>query len=288
MTTGATPFNARNAASETFLRSTDTAAKKSTGIGDAVGGMSDKVEGGILKFAGWFDKSRMRQYAFALIVMPAITLIAMRFILGADFFHIGFAALKHPGITQIMSIPILTVLAAGTAYGMISIFTKDMGEKKHNVVKRVMRVAALPLYLASYAFLIGFALKMQGGLAHSNYTHTATGIAASPGGLLTTAWPALLLLAGLPMGHFFKMFLEEADAFIEDCHKSEHLLLGRSQKDQLKMRKGHAEIYAESQMKASRAQEDEALRRAAITVEAATDPMNRRALLVGESEDARL
>jgi len=246
-----------------------TNQKTPEGIQDMLSGMGSKIDSGIAKVAGWFDKSQMRQYAFALIVMPLITAIAMRILLGGSFFQHGFAALSNPGTMQIMGLPIVTILAAVTGYGIVSLFTKDLSEKKQNTIKRLMRLAALPIYAATYLIFIGYLFKLQGGVAHASYVNppTAAGggafpsnFAASSAGLLTTAWPLLLIYGALPIPYFFDMFFHEIDAISAETNRHMHLAEGKSLKEQLAMQKRQGELYAERQEKIRIAKEAEAAR----------------------------
>ncbi len=243
---GSAPFHQASAAER---------GDKPAGAQGLMDGMSDKLTGGIEKVAGWFDKSRMRQVAFAVIVMPAITLIAMSALLGPGFFHQGFAALQNPGVMQITGMPIVAVLAACTVYGILAIMGRDMSEKNKNIIKRIVRFAALPIYLAGLAWFSCFIFNMMGGLAHANYSSPVTSqgypanFSLSAGGLLTTAWPFLLTIAGLPLASLVETFFLELDYFAHEVGRQNHLHAGKPPEEILRMHRREQDCRANTMAK---------------------------------------
>ncbi|MCH9610808.1 MAG: hypothetical protein S4CHLAM81_10150 [Chlamydiales bacterium] len=186
-----------------------------SGMGDQ---MSNAMGDGINKVANFFDQSRWRQMSFAWIVMPVITLVAMRFFFGASFFHHGLAGMKNPGMQAFMGLPIVGVLGATTVELMVNAtFAKRPAIR--NRIKCVTKLAALAIYAAVFSYMMGHLISQNGMIGksystpisqHTNFLHNINHpYQISANGFLTSSWPGMMIVAGLPLGYFAKGYFEE-------------------------------------------------------------------------------
>lgn len=242
-----------------------------SGISDKVGGMVDQ---GIDAVGNFFDKSRWRQMAFAWVVMPAITTLACYFILGSGFFTHGLSALQNPGMTTVMGLPIVAVLAGMTVHSIVSITGDKAPEKLKNLVARVVRLAAFPIYLAAFSWLSCHVINMQHGFSSTQMSHPAlryhgdiqmphiTGI----GGLCSTSWMGILIIAAVPMYKCMNMFIDELKALVDDCRLSRSRHFGRTHKERLKKLYEEQQAHSEWNEKIRELQQEreEANRRARV------------------------
>lgn len=197
-----------------------SSSQRNQSSGNSISGMFDglggKVQQTLEGVAEVVDKERWRQFAFAFVVMPAITFLAIS-VLMPDVLH-GVASMTSFGQGDFMTVPLLGLLVYGTGYCMVRTVIGKR-DALRDLVDRIGRVAGLPLYLAGFSWFIFHVISLHGITSvhystpisqHTNFLYNINHpYSVQVGGIYSAGWIPMLALGTLPVSGLFKNMCEE-------------------------------------------------------------------------------